>query len=299
MEFGKYFEPMLLSEIENPFDSKEYLFELKFDGIRATIHVGKDTFIIYSRNGKDITNLYPELKEIKKQIKEDMIFDGEIVIFNNKKSDFSKLQERNNLRNTLKIKRLSKEMPVCFIAFDCLYKSKDLTSQSLLERKEVLNMIDYSDYFVKTKSVLNDGKLLFKKIKQLGLEGIVAKKIDSKYEINNRTKDWIKIKNYKIENFYIGGYYDNPKHSMITLYLGEYRENEFYYVGKVMMGKKRLLYNKIIRENIEDKTVFNDYKDNKIKYLKPKITCKIAYQERTKNNHLRHPVFKTEIKKNI
>lgn len=299
MEFGKYFEPMLLSEIEKPFDSKEYLFELKFDGIRATIHAGKDTFIIYSRNGKDITNLYPELKEIKKQIKEDMIFDGEIVIFNNKKSDFSKLQERNNLRNTLKIKRLSKEMPVCFIAFDCIYKSKDLTSQSLLERKEVLNMIDDSDYFVKTKSVFNDGKLLFKKIKQLGLEGIVAKKIDSKYEINNRTKDWIKIKNYKIENFYIGGYYDNPKHSMITLYLGEYRENEFYYVGKVMMGKKRLLYNKIIRENIEDKTVFNDYKDNKIKYLKPKITCKIAYQERTKNNHLRHPVFKTEIKKNI
>lgn len=299
MEFGKYFEPMLLSEIEKPFDSKEYLFELKFDGIRATIHAGKDTFIIYSRNGKDITNLYPELKEIKKQIKEDMIFDGEIVIFNNKKSDFSKLQERNNLRNTLKIKRLSKEMPVCFIAFDCLYKSKDLTSQSLLERKEVLNMIDDSDYFVKTKSVFNDGKLLFKKIKQLSLEGIVAKKIDSKYEINNRTKDWIKIKNYKIENFYIGGYYDNPKHSMITLYLGEYRENEFYYVGKVMMGKKRLLYNKIIRENIEDKTVFNDYKDNKIKYLKPKITCKIAYQERTKNNHLRHPVFKTEIKRNI
>lgn len=299
MEFGKYFEPMLLSEIEKPFDSKEYLFELKFDGIRATIHVGKDTFIIYSRNGKDITNLYPELKAIQKQVKEDMIFDGEIVIFDNKKSDFSKLQERNNLRNTLKIKRLSKEMPVCFIAFDCLYKNIDLTNKPLLERKKILNKIDDSDYFVKTKSVFNDGKLLFKKIKQLGLEGIVAKKIDSKYQINTRTKDWIKIKNYKIENFYIGGYYDNPKHSMITLYLGEYRDNKFYYVGKVMMGKKRVLYKKIINENTEENTVFNDYKDSKVKYIKPKITCKIAYLEKTKNNHLRHPVFKDEIKKRL
>ena len=299
MEFRKYFEPMLLSEIEKPFNSKEYLFELKFDGIRATIHVGPKTFIIYSRNGNDITNLYPELKEIKKIVKEDMIFDGEIVIFHNGKTSFSKLQERNNLRNSVKIKKLSEELPVCFIAFDCLYKGEDLTKKTLLERKKILNKIDDNDYFVKTKSILYDGKSLFKKIKQLGLEGIVAKKISSEYQVNTRTKEWIKIKNYKIENFYIGGYYDNPKHSMICLYLGEYRENEFYYVGKVMMGKKRLLYKKIVTEKNEKNTVFNDYKDSKMKYIKPRISCKIAYQERTKNNHLRHPVFKSEIQKNI
>ena len=130
-------------------------------------------------------------------------------------------------------------------------------------------------------------------------EGIVAKKISSEYQVNTRTKEWIKIKNYKIENFYIGGYYDNPKHSMICLYLGEYRENEFYYVGKVMMGKKRLLYKKIVKKKKKKNTVFNDYKDSKMKYIKPRISCEIAYQERTKNNHLRHPVFKSEIQKNI
>lgn len=299
MEFGKYFEPMLLSEIEKPFDSKEYLFELKFDGIRSIIHVGPDTFIIYSRNGNDITNLYPELKKIKKYVKNNMIFDGEIVIFHNGKTSFSKLQERNKLRSTLKIKKISEELSVCFIAFDCLYKNNDLTTKTLLERKRILNEIEDNDYFIKTKSVLNDGKTLFKKVKQLGLEGIVAKKIDSTYQIGLCSKEWIKIKNYKIENFYIGGYYDDPKYSMIKLYLGEYRNNKFYYVGKVMMGKKRMLYKKILKELVEKDTVFNNYKDNKVKYIKPKILCTVGYQERTKNNRLRHPVFKLEISKNI
>ena len=66
-----------------------------------------------------------------------------------------------------------------------------------------------------------------------------------------------------------------------------------------MMGKKRLLYKKIINEKTEENTVFNDYKDSKVKYIKPRITCKIAYLEKTKNNHLRHPVFKDEIEKRI
>ena len=85
---------MLLDEIEYPFNSPDYLFELKFDGLRATIHVGPNTLIIYSRRGVNITHLYPELIAIKSLVKENMIFDGEIVLFDKDKPNFSKLQER-------------------------------------------------------------------------------------------------------------------------------------------------------------------------------------------------------------
>ena len=292
MKFKSFFGPMLLDEIENPFNSPDYLFELKFDGLRATIHVGPNTLIIYSRRGVNITHLYPELISIKSLVKENMIFDGEIVLFDKDKPNFSKLQERSHLKNKMKINHFSKENPVCFIAFDCIYKNKSLIDLTLLERKNILSKIEDSEYFIKTKYVLNNGKELFKKVKNKNLEGIVAKKIDSIYQINTRSKDWIKIKNLKVEEFYIGGYYNEPKQAMIRAYLGEFRNDNFYFVGKVMIGKKNNIYKKIILETIQTKSSFQDYEDSKIKYINPKLRCKIAYLERTKSNHLRQAVFK-------
>ena len=92
-------KPMLLKEVDKPFNDKDYIYEIKLDGIRGIVYVNKTTINIYSRNGKEITHLYPELENIKEIVSKNTIFDGEIVLFENNKPSFSKLLERNNTKN--------------------------------------------------------------------------------------------------------------------------------------------------------------------------------------------------------
>lgn len=290
----KNWVPMLLKEIPKPFDSKDYIFEIKFDGIRAVIFASSKKVIVQTRNKQDVSHLFPELQQIKYLVKENTIFDGEIVAFQNDLPSFSKLQERNHLKNEDKIKLQSIENPIVFICFDILYQNKNLCELSLLERKEILSKFSDNDVFIKNKYIEEKGKELFKYIKNLGMEGIIAKKKESKYEINTRTPDWLKIKNLKKENFFVGGYTDTNKNESITLFLGEKRYNKLYFVGKVSMSKKDKLFNKIIKSKIKKTTSFIDY-NKKINYITPKFECKIVYLERTKSNHLRQPIFKGEI----
>lgn len=290
MKFGISFKPMLLEEVDTPFNSNLYLYELKYDGQRAIIHVSPNIIKIFSRNGIDITYLYPELQNIKKIIKRKMILDGEIVLFYQGKPNFTKLQERSHTKNIHKINYYAQNMPVCFMGFDCLYDELDITNKTLLERKKILNKIKDTDYFFKVNFIMKEGKKLFAKVKKIGLEGIVAKRIDSLYIINSRSDNWLKIKNLKDGTFYIGGYLN--KQHMICLYLGEFRNNLLYFVGKVMLGKKQGLYKKILKEKIRKTTSFCDYEDLECNYINPVLTCEISYLERTKSNKLRHPIFR-------
>lgn len=295
MKFGEYFKPMLLTEIDKPFDDENYLYELKFDGIRATIHVSPKTFIIYNRNGYDITYLYPELKNIQKIVKEKCIFDGEIVSFDKTQPSFSKLQQRSHTKDSSKIEYFSKNEPVSFVVFDCIYQNKDLTNLPLLQRKQILEKYKDNDYFIKTQYTLKEGTKLFQKVKKAHLEGIVAKKINSEYEINTRTRNWLKIKNFKDEEFFIGGYINtNAKTSLL---LGEYRNNKFYFVGKVSITRNRDIYEKITKQKKITISPFTEYEEREAIYVKPKYKCEVTYLERTKSNNLRQPVFKRSTKK--
>lgn len=295
MKFNQFFAPMLLTQIEKPFDDEQFLFELKFDGIRATIHVSPNKFIIYNRNGYDITYLYPELKEIQNIVKEKCIFDGEIVSFDKTAPSFSKLQHRSHTKDKEKIAYFAENEPVCFIVFDCIYKNKSLTNLPLIERKKILSNFKDTDYFIKTQYTLKEGIKLFKKVKKANLEGIVAKKIDSKYEINTRTHNWIKIKNFKDEEFYIGGYLETK--AKVSLLLGEYRDNNFHFVGKVSITRTRDIYNKIKKMKNLKSSPFYEYQEKDAIYITPKLKCEVTYLERTKDNNLRQPVFKRSTKK--
>ncbi len=288
---NKNWKPMLLKEVEKPFNNKDYLFEVKFDGIRAIIFATSEKVIVQTRNKQDITNLFPELQKISKLVKAKTIFDGEIVAFNNNLPSFGKLQERTHLKNKTKINTQSQENPIIFMCFDIIYQNKDLTNLSLLARKKILATIKDNDVFIKTNYVEENGKALFQSIKKLGLEGIVAKEKRSLYNINTRTASWLKIKNFKQEKFVIGGYSDKNKNESITLYLGELRDKKLYFVGKVSLAKKYKLYTEIKKSKILKKSPFIDFTTN-INFLNPHMTCFVQYIERTKNNHLRQPIYK-------
>lgn len=283
-------QPMLLKEIKKPFNDSNYIYELKFDGFRAIIFANPKYVRIQNRKGQDVTDLYPELQMIKSLVNKNMIFDGEIIILENGLPSFKKLQARAHLKKKEKILFQSKKNPVIFMCFDILFAEKDLINCPLIDRKKILSSVKENDVFLKVKEIDTLGIPLFKEVKKRNLEGIIAKKKNSIYEINKRTDSWLKIKNLKREIFYIGGYIEKEKNAVISLLLFEKKNNKFRYVGKVFMAKKNKLYKKIKEMKIEKKPLCPIEKEN-VLYIKPIYLCEVEYLERTEKNQLRQPVF--------
>lgn len=283
-------QPMLLKEIKKPFNDSNYIYELKFDGFRAIIFANPKYVRIQNRKGQDVTDLYPELQMIKSLVNKNMIFDGEIIILENGLPSFKKLQARAHLKKQEKILFQSKKNPVIFMCFDILFAEKDLINCPLIDRKKILSSVKENDVFLKVKEIDTLGIPLFKEVKKRNLEGIIAKKKNSIYEINKRTDSWLKIKNLKREIFYIGGYIEKEKNAVISLLLFEKKNNKFRYVGKVFMAKKNKLYKKIKEMKIEKKPLCPIEKEN-VLYINPIYLCEVEYLERTEKNQLRQPVF--------
>lgn len=286
---NRQLKPMLLTEAKEPFNSDKYLFEIKFDGIRALIFVSPKDIHIYSRNSQDITFLFPELQAIKDIVSTDTIFDGEIVFVDNHNFSFSHIQSRLHLKDKTKIMRASLLEPVTFMAFDIIYHNQDLTTMPLLQRKEILLSFTDNDVFVKNHYVINKGLAFFQQIKNMHLEGMVAKKLDSLYYPNTRSDVWIKIKNIETAKFLVVGYIVN-KNETLSLILGEKSQNKLYYVGKVTLQKSSSFYNIVRNSSWQKESPLVDYAQE-AHYLTQKYSCYISYLERTDNNHLRHPQF--------
>ena len=181
--------PMMLKQNSQPFDSDDYIFELKFDGMRCLAYLDENSTILINRRLKNITKIFPELKNLNKQIKEKCILDGELIYLDkNGKPDFNILMTRNLSTNPFLISIKSRIYPVTFIVFDILYYiDKDITKYALLKRKKVLeeNIIE-NDFINISRYIENNGIALFNKIKEENLEGIIAKLKQSTYQIGKR-----------------------------------------------------------------------------------------------------------------
>ena len=285
----KSIKPMLLKEFKEPFNDKEYLYEIKFDGIRALIFVSKDEIIIKSRNGKILNDYFPELLNIKDNITKKCIFDGEIIVMEDNKPSFKKVQERLLIKNKRKIDYHIANNPSSFICFDILYENKNLTDLSLIKRKEILNKYKDTNIFIKSR-VYDEGIKLFEIIKQSNLEGIVAKKKNSKYEINKRSINWLKIKNVKEDIFYICGY--KEKNNIVSILLCD---KNYIYIGKIIIGKNSNEFN-LIKKCKKINNRLKDFSDKSYTYIDFLYKCEVEYLEKTRNNHLRHPILKKIIK---
>ena len=285
----KNMKVMLLSEQDLPFNDKNYMFELKFDGLRTLIYVSKKEIIIKNKNGKIINDIFPELLKIKELVNKSCIFDGEIVLMEEGKPNFSKLQERIMLKDKIRINYLKKNNPVTFVVFDILYEDKNLLELSLIKRKKILNKYKDTKYFIKSRYILEEGVALFKLTQKHNLEGIVAKKIDSIYQVGKRSKDWIKIKNLKDEEYFIGGYKDEK--NKVSLLLGKLENKNLLFVGKVPIEKNKEDY-KIIKNQKVSNNCFEDFDNLTYTYIIPKLKCIVKYLEKTNHGHLRQTIYK-------
>lgn len=295
---SKNISPMLLEVKKQPFDDENYIFELKLDGIRCVAYLDKDKTYLRNKRNKELVNIYPELKNIHKQAKRRCILDGELVVLNPDGSpNFMLLQKRSLLSDPLKIEFESERHKVHFVAYDILYlDGESLTDRPLIERKQLLakNIKENADLSI-SRYIEGQGIKLFNLTKKLNLEGIVAKKKNSLYEIGKRSKNWIKIKNLIDEDLNICGLKLDENNNIKDLVLCEKIKNGYKYRGKAFLNISREEQKIILAfalKNPLKKPLFPAISDKDIIWLKPSLVCTIEYMALTKGGVMRQPVFK-------
>lgn len=292
--------PMLLEQVKKPFNNKNYIYELKLDGIRCLAYLDKNKTILYNRHGKEITYTYPELSSIHKQVKEKCILDGELVVLNNDGSpNFFALQKRSLLNDKFKIEIESEKTKVNFVAYDIIYfKNKEITGLSLMNRKNILEKNIKENFLLSISRYVDYyGIKLFDLTKKLNLEGIVAKRKESTYQMGKRSDDWIKIKNFIDEDLIIAGLILNEEKQIKDLILCQKIDKKLKYRGKVFLNLSKNEQQKILEyadKNISN-PLFKNINNKNIVWIKPKLVCTIQYMTLTKDGQMRQPVFK-EIK---
>ena len=170
---SKNITPMLIGHNQKAFDSVDYIYELKLDGIRCLAYLWGNGIELRNKRNKRLNSIYPELKGIYHQAKYRCILDGELVILNGGKPDFFELQRRSLMANPVKIEFAAKKLPVCFTTFDILYyDNRQITHLPLIERKKILseNILETPN-LAATRYIEADGVAFFSAAAEQKLEG--------------------------------------------------------------------------------------------------------------------------------
>jgi bifunctional non-homologous end joining protein LigD len=300
--------PMLATSIDKPFDGSEWLFEIKWDGYRAVAFIENGKVRLVSRNQNELTQRYPELKDLPQFVKaKNAILDGEVVALDEQgRASFSLMQQRTGFRPGGRRGATNADVPVLYYAFDLLYlDGYDWRRVALEERKKKLasllvagDALRYSDHYEQ------QGKALFEIARKKGLEGILAKKRDSIYQ-ERRSSEWLKIKITHRLECVIGGYTE-PEGSRAhfgSIVLGLYdKQGRLIHVGQAGSGfDQRSLEEvwKLLKKRESKKNPFYGEVEalRKVYWVKPEMVAEIEYAEWTDGTmngagpKLRAPVF--------
>lgn len=282
---------MLAKSFEKPFDDEEWIFEIKWDGYRAIADLSHDDPLFYSRNGISFLSKFGKVAEDFGSQKYKMILDGEIVAYNDQgRPDFQLLQQIGD----------HPELALVYQVFDLLWLNGHSTEDlSLLERKELLKealteteLIKYCDH------IPEKGIAFFEQMKKMKLEGMIAKKADSRYIENHRTTDWLKIKFTNTDEAIICGFTEprGSRERFGALILGKFTDGALTYCGHTGTGfnKESLkqLYQQLEPLIVKTSPFETIPKTNMpVTWTKPELVCEIKYSEITKDGIYRHPVF--------
>jgi ATP-dependent DNA ligase len=294
-ELPRHIEPML-AKIGEPFDSDEYLFEIKWDGTRTLAFIEKSGYRIVNRRKVDMTERYPEFSFLS-QVEPGTVIDAEVIVMKNGKSDFPALMSREQARTPMKVRNLSRSMPATFVAFDLLYDLyESVMSEPLQARRERLQKIVAAlnhPQFVLSDGVVGQGKAFFKLVVEREMEGVMAKRLKSPYLPGQRTDAWIKIKRGEDVTCLVIGFIPSGPDDFRSLILAAERDGKLHYVGKVGSGftnAMRKKVNGILWSNLRPRPIIPC--NIKGKWIEPGTYCLVHCMERTAIGHLRAPAFK-------
>ncbi len=291
-----WLDPMLATLTSKRFSDPNWTYECKLDSIWALIFKNKNKISIFSRNKIDLSKSYPELvKAVLKQSISSFIIDGEIVAFDKNVSSFFALQQRMQIETL----NPSKPVPMFYYVFDILYFDQYLLYNiSLIQRKKILkDYIQVQDLVRLIEYIETNGLEYYKHACENGWEGIIAKKANSTYQ-HKRSRDWLKFKCVKGQEFVIGGFTKpcSKRKGFGVLLIGYYEGNKLKYAGKVGTGYHNdLLINlrKQLDKIISSRCPFEiDVPKKSVTWVNPILIAEVGFSERTRAGKLRHPHFK-------
>jgi bifunctional non-homologous end joining protein LigD len=305
----RFIEPMKPRLVEKPPAAGDWIYELKFDGIRAIAVKDGGKVNLFSRNGNELRTRFPEIADAVKELSiQECVIDGEIVALDSEgRSSFQLLQA---------LEMEGRKSPVRFYLFDLLQlEGKSLIKLPLAQRKELLAKLceGIGDPIRFSGELGGDARSLLAEVKRRRLEGIVGKERNSFYEPGRRSGAWIKLKCVNEQEFVIGGYTPpgGSRKYFGAILVGYYkdRENRLLFAGKVGTGfnsKSLSMLHKKFLEQKRDNCPFADLPlkqsgkwvqgitpsmMRKIQWVNPVFVCQVKFAEWTRDGKLRQPVF--------
>jgi bifunctional non-homologous end joining protein LigD len=295
--------PMLAVSAEEPFSRAGWVFEIKLDGYRLIVAGGKGEPLLVSRNGNDLTATFPEIARAVGGLPyEGLVLDGEVVVHDARGlPSFQELQKRGRLTRWSDVQRAAIERPATFYAFDLLAcEGLDARELPLLERKAILREvlpkagpIRFSDH------VEERGEAVYEQVTALDLEGIVGKKADSPYRAGQRSKDWVKVRTMRTDDFVVIGW-SEPSGSRAgfgALQLGQYDAGgALVYAGAVGTGFSGKQLGELSRRleplEIDRAAAVGALPRGRGNHwTRPELVVEVRYKEVTEEGLLRQPAF--------
>jgi bifunctional non-homologous end joining protein LigD len=303
----EHIEPMKAVLGVLPRHDEDHGYEIKWDGARAIAYCSGGRVRLESRNLLDITPRYPELRAIGRQLgSREAVLDGEVVVLDDDdRPSFQRLQRRMHLTAESEIRRRRKEVPVTYMIFDVLYlEGRSTMELPYEERRQRLEALDLEGPSWQTPSYhRGEGKALLAAGRERGLEGIVAKRLDSRYLPGRRTKAWVKVKNVRSQELVIGGWLPGKgrREQMIGALLVGYHERRegeprLRYAGKVGTGftdeDLRRLAERLEPLRRPDSPFDGRQPPRDALFVEPRLVAEVEFNEWTSAGTLRHPSFK-------
>jgi bifunctional non-homologous end joining protein LigD len=289
--------PMLATLGEGPFSDPDWIFEPKLDGERGLAYRLGGRVELWSRNRKRLTEVYPEItRAVAAQPGGDLVLDGEIVAFDHGRPSFARLQQRIGLDGE---RARRSPVAVAYLVFDALVlDGRRLTDEPLHARREVLQAaLEPGEVVALNGAFVGDGEALFEEMCARGWEGVVAKRAAGAY-LSRRSRDWLKIKCVRRQEFVVGGFTEprGQRQGLGALLVGVYEGDRLRFAGKVGTGfSNRLLAQ--LRERLDgleqDTSPFGAERiaERAAHWVRPELVAEVSFSEWTTDGRLRHPAF--------
>ncbi len=284
---------------EKPFSDPNWVFEIKWDGVRALAEIKDGRTTLWARSGRDVSSEYPEFKDLAAKFRvKNAVVDGEIVTLDKDgRSNFHKLQNRLGVQSPSQ--KLMQSVPLDYYAFDLMYVDGfDLRRSPLVERKELLQKVLTGNERVHySEHIEEKGEALFEAARAKGLEGIIAKVKDSTYS-GTRTSSWLKLKIVDELDAVIAGYTEGrgSRKYFGALVLGLYDKRELQFIGNVGTGfdegKQESIFD-TLQALRRSQCPFGKVPvlREKVDWITPELVARVKYANWTMDDHLRAPVF--------
>ncbi len=292
-------QPMLATLANRPPEGSKWVYEIKWDGVRAICYIEDGRLRMLSRNGNSFDRQYPELSVIPRQVAADTaIIDAEIAVLDEQgRSRFGLIQPRIHQTNANEVAHLSRKTPVKMYAFDLLYwNGYDLRNTPLLDRKRALaEIVTPGERIQVSEHFMVKGQEILEAARQMGLEGVIAKEASSKYE-PKRSRSWLKLKVTGQQEFVICGYTHGERSTFSSLVLGVYDDGELKFAGCVGTGFNDQTLAQIWKKLKPLETTKNPFGKSidvlrEVTWVEPKLLCDVKFTEWTQDGRLRAPVF--------